>query len=211
MKMQKTARAVLMLAAGLTSGAALAGQSVTWGPSDSGTAKDVNWEALHPSNLSFTMTTDNIESIDGTGKINNTGNSVVGSWKNPGSASVAFEVETFNGKLPPDFDGVKALAEGDKKSTAKGPEYLQFVLKTDQNSYPLHDGCAWPSVRNGKPNCGGKGTRILSGQAGGLEQGKIWVATRELPGNDDWIQAKKLEDFQSTKFIGKFKVTAYAP
>ena len=82
MKMQKTAMAVLMLAAGLTSGAALAGQTVTWTKADSGAAKDVIWEVLRPSELNFTMTPVDITAMDTQGKINTDGNA--GTWSNSG-------------------------------------------------------------------------------------------------------------------------------
>lgn len=134
MKMQKTAMAVLMLAAGLTSGAALAGQTVTWGPSDSGTAKDVIWEVLRPSKLSFTMTPVDITAMDAQGKINTNGDA--GTWANSGPTPAWMTLKAA--------DKFTASATSQKVIQAKGTdagnnEFLLVTLNDGTKDLDLTD------------------------------------------------------------------------
>ncbi|EPY6886872.1 hypothetical protein ACXEGV_004658 [Klebsiella quasipneumoniae] len=85
MKTQKTAMAVLMLVAGLASGAALAGQAVTW-TNPAGESKNVVWTVRKPVDISFTVTPSDIQAMS-MGIITN-----AGSYKN-GSQNVLVTAE----------------------------------------------------------------------------------------------------------------------
>lgn len=87
MKMQKTAMAVLILAMGLTSGAALAGQTVTW-TNPAGVSQNVIWTVKKPVDISFTVTSTDIQNLDPmVGVITN-----AGTYKN-GSQNVVVTAE----------------------------------------------------------------------------------------------------------------------
>lgn len=92
MKMFKNAVAVVVVASGLYSVAAIAGPSHTEWDFDAGT-QDVKWRLVQPGSVDFTVTTSNLVSIDDqTGQVNGTAG--IGTWKNNAGA-VTFMVGSY--------------------------------------------------------------------------------------------------------------------
>ena len=106
MKKVKTTVAMAMAVLGMASMNAMAGETVHWGDSDSGTTKAVKWQAFHPGHIEFVLSPADLSSFGPNGEANGAKN-MAGHWANR-SGAVNIKADSYSS------DNTLIAAKGDQ-------------------------------------------------------------------------------------------------